>query len=229
MTSGATITQRSGSSPSLNVSSPGRSLSRSWTILRSLGAHRLELDLLAGLERPLGGAVGLALDHLAAALAVAGGVDPDALAVAAPAEGGPVADQLHGVDRLAAAADQQAEVLAVDPCRDLVRRSPRRRPRPRGRARRRSRRGSHLDPRPRLGSPRAAARSLAALLLVRRWRRGRRRRRPCAATLRVGRRPERHHHPLLAQGPEVGRDPVDRETGRGRWRRRARTGTGART
>ena len=66
-------------------------------------------------ERLLGGAVGAGDQHLAAALAVAGGVDDDPLALAHAAEGGLVAEQLQRVDRLAALADQQAVVvLAVD-------------------------------------------------------------------------------------------------------------------
>src|SRR5688572_19490219 len=56
-----------------------------------------------------------------AALAVAGGVDGDPLAVRLALEGGPVADQLQGIEGLAAAADQDAEVvLAVDVGEDLL-------------------------------------------------------------------------------------------------------------
>src|SRR5829696_222774 len=84
-------------------------------------AHRLKLDLLAGLERPLGGAVGLALDRLATALAVAGGVHEHPLAIPAPAEGGAIAEKLHRVDRLRPAADQKPDVLALDPRQDLLR------------------------------------------------------------------------------------------------------------
>ena len=84
LSSGATMTQRSGSSPSLKVSIPARSLRCWWTTRRSLGGHRLELDLLARLQRPLGGAVGLALDRLLAALAVAGGVDDHPLSLLPP-------------------------------------------------------------------------------------------------------------------------------------------------
>ena len=60
------------------------------------------------------------LERLAAPLAVAGGVDGDPLALALAAEGGAVAEQLQGVERLAAAADQDAEVvaLALDPAED---------------------------------------------------------------------------------------------------------------
>ena len=70
-------------------------------------------------RRAFGGAVGLVLELLAPALAVAGGVDHDPLAVDRAALGGPVADELDRVDRLAAAADQAADVLPVDRARDL--------------------------------------------------------------------------------------------------------------
>ena len=80
-----------------------------------LGAHRVHLDDVVAAQRLLGGAVGAALEGLAAALAVAGGVDDDPLALAQAAEGGLVAEQLQGVDRLAAFADQEAVVvLALD-------------------------------------------------------------------------------------------------------------------
>ena len=80
-----------------------------------LGAHRVHLDHVVAAQRLLGGAVGAALERLAAALAVAGGVDDDPFALAQAAEGGLVAEQLQGVDRLAAFADQQAVVvLALD-------------------------------------------------------------------------------------------------------------------
>ena len=42
------------------------------------------------------------------------------LALLATPEGGLVAEQLHGVDRLSVAADQQADVLAVDIGVDLL-------------------------------------------------------------------------------------------------------------
>ena len=83
--------------------------------------HRLELDLLARLQRPLGGAIGLALDRFLAALPVAGGVHDHALSLLEPTECGPVAEQLHRVDRLAAAPDQQAHVLSLDAADDLLR------------------------------------------------------------------------------------------------------------
>ena len=73
------------------------------------------------LKRLLGGAVGAALEGLAAALAVAGGVDDDPFALAQAAEGGLVAEQLQGVDRLAAFADQEAVVVvALDRDGDAV-------------------------------------------------------------------------------------------------------------
>ena len=71
-------------------------------------------------DRLLGGEVGPAPQRLALAPAVAGGVDGDPLALLAAAEGGLVAEQLDRVDRLAVAADQQADVLAVDVGVDLV-------------------------------------------------------------------------------------------------------------
>ena len=80
-----------------------------------LGAHRVHLDHVVVAQRLLGGAVGAALERLAPPLAVAGGVDDDPFALAQAAEGGLVAEQLQGVDRLAPFADQQAVVvLAVD-------------------------------------------------------------------------------------------------------------------
>ena len=66
-------------------------------------------------EGPLGGAVGAGDEDLPAALAVAGGVEDDPFALAQAAEGRLVAEQLQGVDRLAALADQQpVVVLAAD-------------------------------------------------------------------------------------------------------------------
>ena len=120
LSSGATITQRSGSSPSLKVSTPGAILEVLVDDATLARGHRLELDLLARLQRPLGGAIGLALDRLLASLPVAGGVHDHPLSLLEPAERGPVAEQLHRVDRLAAAPDQQAHVLAVDAADDLL-------------------------------------------------------------------------------------------------------------
>jgi hypothetical protein len=78
-----------------------------------LGAHLVELDRPVAAERLLGGAVGTALEHLAPALAVAGGVEEDPLALPHAEEGGLVAEQLQRVDRLPAAADQQAVVVVA--------------------------------------------------------------------------------------------------------------------
>ena len=78
-----------------------------------LGAHRVHLDDPVGAQRLLGGAGGAGGEDLAAALAVAGGVEQDPLALADPAEGGLVAEQLQRVDRLAAAADQEPVVVVA--------------------------------------------------------------------------------------------------------------------
>src|SRR4051812_48264573 len=83
--------------------------------------HRLELDLLAALERSVGRSVGLPLDRLLAALTVTGRVHHDSLALLKAAKRGSIAQQLHRVDRLAPASDQQAHVLTVDATNDLVR------------------------------------------------------------------------------------------------------------
>ena len=83
-------------------------------------AHRVHLDGLLVPDRILGGQVGPAAQGLALAPAIAGRVDRDPLALLAAAEGGLVAEQLDRVDRLAVAADQQADVLAVDVGADLV-------------------------------------------------------------------------------------------------------------
>src|SRR5215213_5064017 len=86
-----------------------------------LGAHLIHLDRAVALQGPLGGAVGAGDEDLAAALAVASGVEDDALALPHPAEGCLVAEQLQGVDSLPALADQQAVVvLAADHDVDAV-------------------------------------------------------------------------------------------------------------
>src|SRR6185437_7694514 len=82
--------------------------------------HRVELDLPAGLQSPLGSPLGLTLDRLAATIPVAGGVDEHSLAVLATAERRPIAEELHGVDRRAAPADEQSDVLPVDSADDLL-------------------------------------------------------------------------------------------------------------
>ena len=211
---------------------PGRSARRSWTTLRSVARHRLELDLLAGLERALGGAVGLALDRLAAALAVAGGVDRDALAVAAAAEGDPVAEQLDRVDRLPAAADQHA-------------RGPRPRCAPRSRPRARRRRPRRqvervddlvehgLDPLDRVLGEKLLAHAPSLICASSLSRRGRGRCGRFFAFGLLGRRRLRHRHDplhdhLLAEAPEVGGDPVERRGRPAGCRSPARTAAAAR-
>jgi hypothetical protein len=62
----------------------------------------------------------VALDRLAALLAVARRVDEDPLALAVSGERGPVAQELDRVDDLAAAADDDSEVLALEATRDLL-------------------------------------------------------------------------------------------------------------
>src|SRR5207247_6081111 len=84
------------------------------------GAHRLQLALPPCLLRTVGGPVGLALHHLASASPVAGRIDRHALSVLEAAERRAVADQLEGVDRLAAAADQESDLLALYPADDLL-------------------------------------------------------------------------------------------------------------
>src|SRR5829696_6593205 len=80
-----------------------------------LGAHLVHLDSAVAVEGTLSGAVGAGDENLPAPLAVAGGVEHDALALAHAAESGLVAEQLQRVDRLPAFADQQAVVvLAAD-------------------------------------------------------------------------------------------------------------------
>src|SRR5690349_17428231 len=86
-----------------------------------LRAHRIHLDDAVVAERLVGGPIGPALERLAAALAVAGSVDDHALALAQAAEGGLVAEQLQGIDRLPSFADQEAVVvLALDGQQDAV-------------------------------------------------------------------------------------------------------------
>jgi hypothetical protein len=85
-----------------------------------VGAHVLHLDRAALADGVLGGHVGLALQGLALAVAVAGGVNADPLAVRPPLEGDLVAEQLHGVDRLPMAPDQQPDVLTVDGPANLI-------------------------------------------------------------------------------------------------------------
>src|SRR5918992_84389 len=80
-----------------------------------LRAHRVHLHRPADPERLLGGAVGAGGERLATTLAVAGRVDDDALSLAHSAKRRLVAEQLKGVDRLPATADQEPViVIALD-------------------------------------------------------------------------------------------------------------------
>src|SRR5688572_32941089 len=85
-----------------------------------LSAHRLELDRAPGALHSLGGAIRLAMKDLLPLLAIPGGVDDHPLPLPAAAERGPVAEELQGIDRLAPAADQKPEVVALDPDGDLL-------------------------------------------------------------------------------------------------------------
>ena len=83
--------------------------------------HRLEPDRLVVADGALGGDDRLLLEQRPAALAVAGGVERDPLAVGDAQRCGAVAEQLQGVERLAAPADQDPELVgAVDLGVDLV-------------------------------------------------------------------------------------------------------------
>ena len=85
------------------------------------GAHRLELDrppVADGLRR---GPVRLALERLLAALAIAGGIDDDALALVAVVERRAPGKVLERVDHRPVATDQAAEVVRpVDRRADLL-------------------------------------------------------------------------------------------------------------
>ena len=72
-------------------------------------------------DRGLGGLVGGGPQRHGAALAIAGGVDHDALADHGALARNPVGDVLDGVDHLAVAADQQAEIIALEVGPDLFR------------------------------------------------------------------------------------------------------------
>ena len=115
--SGETTRYRSGSSPSLCVSTSPRSRRYSWTIRRSNGRQRVELDGSPELQRLLGGVVGLGAQRLGAPLAIAVRVDHHAHRRRAVGEDDPLREVLHGVDRLPVAADEQADVLAVERAR----------------------------------------------------------------------------------------------------------------
>ena len=81
-------------------------------------AHRLERDRAAVVDRGLGGLVGGRAQGHRPALAVARGVDDDALAARRPAKGDAVGQMLDRVDRLAVMADQQPEIVADELGRD---------------------------------------------------------------------------------------------------------------
>ncbi len=115
---GATITQRSGSSPSLKVSSPARSLRCWWTTRRSLGVIGSSSISLPVFSARSAARSACSLDRRLAALPVTGGVDHHPLPLLDPAKRRPVAEQLHRVDRLATAPDQKAHVLPIHPADD---------------------------------------------------------------------------------------------------------------
>src|SRR3954454_19351314 len=80
-----------------------------------LRAHRVHLDDAVVGERLLGCSVRPSLERLPASLPVTGCVDDHPFALADPAEGRLVAEQLQRVDRLTAFADQEpVVVLALD-------------------------------------------------------------------------------------------------------------------
>ena len=90
-------------------------------------AHGVQRHRPAGAAARVGGLVGLAVQHLLAALAVARGVDghPHGLVAAGVAVGDLEREVLDGVDRLAVAADEQAQVVALERAADAARRRPR--------------------------------------------------------------------------------------------------------
>lgn len=83
-------------------------------------AHRLELNRIADIQRSPGRAVSLTIEELLAALTIPGGIDDDPLALGVAHKRGSVAEQLHGVDRCATPADQDPQLLAVDPDRNRI-------------------------------------------------------------------------------------------------------------
>src|SRR4051794_14027477 len=78
-----------------------------------LRAHLVELDRSVAAQRLLDSPIGAGGQRLPAPLSVAGGVDHHTLALAHSAEGGLVAQQLQGVDRLSPPPDQQAVVIVA--------------------------------------------------------------------------------------------------------------------
>ena len=77
------------------------------------GAHRVELDRAVVCKRLLRGAVGACDQQLSALLAIPGRIEHDPLALTHPQEGGLIAEQLQGIDRLASFSNQQAIALIV--------------------------------------------------------------------------------------------------------------------
>ena len=82
--------------------------------------HRLEGHRPVVVDGGLGGLVGGGAQRDGAALAIAGGVDHDALADDGALARHPVGDVLDRVDHLAVAADQETEVVALEVGADLV-------------------------------------------------------------------------------------------------------------
>ena len=111
---GETTRYRSGSSPSLCVSTPPRSRRYSWTIRRSDGGIGSSSTGRPVAQRLLGRVVRVGPQQLRPALAVAIGVDHHAHRRRAVGEHDPLRQMLHGVDRLSAPADEQAHVLTLD-------------------------------------------------------------------------------------------------------------------
>ena len=106
--------------PRCRSRSSARSRRCSWTTRRSFEPIGSSSIARAVADRVLGGDVGAALSVSRLALPVARRRRRvTRLRSWSAPEGGLVAEQLHGVDRLAVAADQQADVLAVDARRDL--------------------------------------------------------------------------------------------------------------
>ena len=119
---GATTTQRCGLvalAVGLDVAALLEQLVDHAPLLADIGSSRDRPSLPA--SALLGGPVGPLLEQLAATLAIAGGVEGDALAIPHAAEGGLVAEQLQRVDRLPTPADQHpVVVVALDHGEDPV-------------------------------------------------------------------------------------------------------------
>ena len=78
------------------------------------GDHGVQRDGAPVLGRLRRGAIRLALERLGAPVAIARGVDDQPLALLATAKGDAHGEVLDRVDRLAVAADQEAQVVAVE-------------------------------------------------------------------------------------------------------------------